>query len=108
MFANGGAADLVIGQPDFFTATCNPGGNIEVIRQFLEVQIDLVEEPKGIWTISFDGTELTIGRCDPVTANRSERVLFNDADVVTPCDSSHSRASNSENSGNSRLVRQRP
>jgi hypothetical protein len=54
-FANGGAADLVIGQPDFFTATCNTGGNIEVIRQFLEVQIDLVEEPKRIWTISFDG-----------------------------------------------------
>jgi RNA 3'-terminal phosphate cyclase (ATP) len=28
--------------------------NIEVIRTFLDVHIDLVEEPKRIWTISFD------------------------------------------------------
>jgi RNA 3'-terminal phosphate cyclase (ATP) len=26
--------------------------NLEVIRQFLEVKIELVEEPKRIWTIA--------------------------------------------------------
>jgi RNA 3'-terminal phosphate cyclase (ATP) len=25
--------------------------NLEVIRQFLEVEIDLVEEPKKVWTV---------------------------------------------------------
>ncbi len=30
--------------------------NLEVIRQFLEVQIDLVEEPKRIWTVSVGGS----------------------------------------------------
>jgi RNA 3'-terminal phosphate cyclase (ATP) len=30
--------------------------NLEVIRQFLEVRIDLVEEPKRIWTVSVAGT----------------------------------------------------
>jgi RNA 3'-terminal phosphate cyclase (ATP) len=29
--------------------------NIEVIRQFLEVNIDLLEEPKRIWTVAFTG-----------------------------------------------------
>ena len=30
--------------------------NLEVIRQFLEVEIDLVEDPKRIWTVSVAGT----------------------------------------------------
>jgi RNA 3'-terminal phosphate cyclase (ATP) len=30
--------------------------NLEVIRQFLDVEIDLLEEPKRIWTISVAGT----------------------------------------------------
>ena len=30
--------------------------NLEVIRQFLDVEIDLVEQPKRIWTVAVTGT----------------------------------------------------
>jgi len=31
--------------------------NLEVIRQFLEVEIDLVEEPKRVWTVVIGGRD---------------------------------------------------
>src|ERR1700732_3672458 len=56
-----------------------------------------------------DGITLTIEACDPVAAYKSERVnLLGNGAGGLPRDTNHSRASSSENSGNSRLVRQRP
>jgi hypothetical protein len=55
------------------------------------------------------GITFTIDACDPVAAYKSERVNFlGNGAGGSPRTANHSWASNSENSGNSRLVKQRP
>jgi RNA 3'-terminal phosphate cyclase (ATP) len=48
--------------------------NLEVIRQFLEVTIDLLEEPKRIWTIAFTDHARAAGKDEGESAGTSDKL----------------------------------